>query len=86
VNPWGGFLCLSLVICVAMFVVWLLVRGPNQAQSLAVCCATALVVLSLHRVAFRDTPADRGALQLLSRDWLAPSGIPWRFWSTSGHD
>jgi hypothetical protein len=86
VNPWGGLLCLSLVVCVAAFVVWSLVRGPSSGQRLALCCATAVVFLSLHRVAFQGTTADRGALQLLSRDWLAPAGVPWRFWSWSGRD
>jgi hypothetical protein len=85
-NPWGGLLCLVLILGVAAFVVWSLVGGAAWGQRLAVCCATALVVLSLHRLAFQDTPADRGALQLLSRDWLAPAGVPWRFWSSSGRD
>jgi hypothetical protein len=86
VNPWGGLFCLALILGVAAFVVWFLVRGPGWGQRLAVCCATAVIVLSLHHLAFRDTPADRGALQLLSRDWLAPAGVPWRFWSSSGRD
>jgi hypothetical protein len=86
VNPWGGWICLALIVAVAAFVGWLLLRGPAWRPRLAVCCATAVLFLALHRAAFQDTSADRGALQLLSRDWLAPAGVPWRFWSTNGRE
>jgi hypothetical protein len=46
--------------------------------------ATIALVLGAHLVSYRNTPGDRGAVDLLSRVWLAPAGVVPRFWSTTG--
>jgi hypothetical protein len=85
-NPLGGWMCILFILAVGAFVVSLLISGPGWGKRLALSCVTAALVVALHRAAFQNSAADRSALELLSRDWLAPGGVPWRFWSNSGRE
>jgi hypothetical protein len=84
-NPWSGILFIIAVMSVTLFV---LLGGTTlnrrSTRSAFVALSTVAVILAGHRAAYRATPADRGALELLARVWLAPSGLVPRFWSTSG--
>jgi hypothetical protein len=86
VNPWGGWVCLLLVALVAMGLTGAIVRGRRWGAQLVLAAATAAVVLVSHWAAFKETPAERGALELLNRDWLATPGVRWRFWSWDGRE
>jgi len=84
-NPWSGTL---FVIVVLVMTVFLLLGGTapdrRSVRSTLAALATLGLILAGHFAAFRDTPGDRGALQLLERVWLAPPGLVPRFWSTTG--
>jgi hypothetical protein len=84
-NPWSGALFVVLILSVALF---LLVGGTlpdrHSIRSALVAFATLVMILTAHRAAYRETPGDRGALELLARVWLAPAGSVPRFWSATG--
>jgi hypothetical protein len=63
-----------------------IVRGRRWGAQLVLASATAAVFLVAHRTAFKDTPADHGAVELLDREWLATPGVRWRFWSWNGRN
>jgi hypothetical protein len=84
-NPWSGMLFMAAIPAFAAFV--LLVGNtspPGSGRRIAIDAAVVALVLGIHLASFRDTPGDRGALDLLSRVWLAPSGVVPRFWSSTG--
>lgn len=83
-NPWAGATLLAIAGVLACFTSWLAIRGVGWRTQVVSAAVVAGAILGVHRVAFQDSPADRGALQLLERDWLAPPGVQWRFWSTDG--
>jgi hypothetical protein len=83
-NPSSGILFMAAIPAFAAFI--LLVGTPfSGGERIALSGAAAVaLVLGIHLAAFRDTPGDRGARDLLSRVWLAPSGVVPRFWSSTG--
>ena len=84
-NPWSGAL---FVVAIAVFAAWVLlartgagrVSPPGAIGGVAVIAA----VLALHLAVYRADPGDQGAVDVLSRAWLAPPGLAPRFWSTTG--
>jgi hypothetical protein len=83
-NPAAGVVLLLFVLGAAAIVCVDLLRGPRIASQVGACIAILALCIGAHRLAFTDSGADRGALELLKRDWLAPPGFEWRFWSFSG--
>jgi hypothetical protein len=84
-NPWSGVLFL---VAIPIFATFELVVGKEslatRTRPAVIGAVVIAVVLGAHWVAYRDTPGDRSARELLSRVWLAPSGVVPRFWSSTG--
>jgi len=84
-NPWSGSVFVLAIVAMTSFV---LVGGtlPDRRSACSPLAALATVALLLvgHLVAYRGTPGDRGAQELLARVWLTPPGSVPRFWSTTG--
>ncbi len=85
-NPSAGLTLLALVLGIGLLVTATIVNGRGRTAQLMLASATAALVIGTHRAAFRDSPSDRGALELLARDWLAPAGVRWSFWSSAGRN
>jgi hypothetical protein len=83
-NPWSGLLFMAAIPAFAAFMLLAGTSLPGRTRLAGASAAVVVLVLGLHLAAFRDTDGDRGALDLLSRVWLAPSGVVPRFWSTTG--
>jgi len=83
-NPWSGALFMAALPAVAAFMLLVGAFVPGRRRVALGGAAVVAVVLAIHLATFRDTPGDRGALDLLSRVWLAPSGVVPRFWSSTG--
>jgi hypothetical protein len=77
---------LAFVLGIGLVVTATIVNGRGRTAQLVLASATAALVIGTHRAAFRDSPSDRGALELLAHDWLAPAGVDWTFWSSSGRN
>jgi len=84
-NPWSGSVFVLAIVAMTSFV---LVGGTlpdrRSARSPLAALATVALLLVGHLVAYRGTPGDRGAQELLARFWLTPPGSVPRFWSTTG--
>jgi hypothetical protein len=81
-NPTSGVLLEAAIILLAVFLFasgWRRLRLGGFLSGL-----TVLLFLSVHAVAYRNTRSDQGALNLLTRIWLAPPGANPSFWSDSG--
>jgi hypothetical protein len=83
-NPWSG---LIFMISLAAFAAFVLFVGTSALRDGGKVAATGAAIIALvfavHRASYLDTPGDRGALDLLSRVWLAPPGVIPPFWSSS---
>jgi len=84
-NPWSGVLFTAAIGGLGVLVLFMGTRELPGRSKLLLCGAVVVVlVLGAHRAGYRDTPGDRGAVELLSRVWLAPPGVVPRFWSSTG--
>jgi len=82
-NPVPALFIGSCLLVVAFAIARTLHANGSWYWSAAVLVSLGLV-LAGHRVAFRDSAADHGALTLLRDVWLAPNGVLPPFWSTDG--
>jgi hypothetical protein len=72
-NPAAGILLWGAVAVVVAWLFWSLRPQPRSSAWLATV-GTVAVIAGLHVLSYRDTSADRAALALLKRVWLAPAG------------
>jgi 4-amino-4-deoxy-L-arabinose transferase-like glycosyltransferase len=84
-NPWAGLAILLFVLGAASVACGIVIRGSNARVQLGLFVLVVALCIGTHRLALADSPADRAALALLKHDWLAPPGVRWTLWSSSGH-
>ena len=84
-NPWSGSLFVAAIVASAVYVLLLgTSTSHGRLGTILAGVLTVTLVLALHRASYEDTAGDHGAVELLSRVWLAPAGVVPRFWSTTG--
>jgi hypothetical protein len=84
-NPWSGMLFTAAIAGFAALVLLVGTRElPDRGKLVLLGAVVVTLVLAAHRASYGNTPGDRGAVDLLSRVWLSPSGVVPRFWSSSG--